>query len=485
MTPHQRSPFPSPAPLDPSPPPPPTGLFNNLSREHGFELVPFHGTLPPGLEGTLFRNGAGLLEQFGRRYDHVFESDGAISALRLSGGQAQAAVRVIRSEGLLEEQAAGRHLASFAARWPTRVRRLHGRGLKNTANTHVVPWQGGLYALMEGDRPTRIDPKSLRTQGESDLGGVVTRAFSAHPHRVAEHQALYNFGFVPGRQPHLELMTLPDHGPARRLGQVRLDHAVMLHDFIATPRHLVFFVAPIRVVLWRMLLGIRSFTDNLRWHPEDGTEIIVVPLDTPNRPTRFRVDPFSCFHFAGAFETPEHIVVDYVRYPDSGMLGALGDGLGLTWTDRSKHAHGVLHRARIDVKRQSFTSAPLWDGSCEYPRLAPHEEGTRNRQLWLQSTRYVDGALRFAVTRADLDDDRARMQHHVLDPGHLSSESVFAPDPRGEPGQGSVLTLVFDSFTQRSHVLVLDAQTLEYQARIQLAQAIPLTFHGSWLPTTG
>jgi len=461
-------------------PPPPTGLFANLAHEHGFVPVEVEGTLPDHLNGTLYRNGPGLFEQFGRRYDHLFEGDGAISAVRFEQGRAQAAVRLVQSAGLLEERAAGRHLGSFAARWPTRFRRM-SRGLrfKNTANTHVVPWQNGLYALNEGGKPTQIDPDSLHTIGESDLDGVVVTTFSAHPHRVERHRCLYNFGMAYGKQTNLTLYALPDQGPARMLGQIPLAHPVMLHDFVATEKHLVFFVSPIRIAVWRLMMALRPFPDLFRWTPADGTEVIVVPIATPDQPVRFRTDPFWQFHFAGAFEDRGEVVVDYIRYPDSSLLHAMGDGREIGWTDSKGHAHGTLHRARLDLANQRLRSEPLWDGQCEFPRIAERQDGDRHDVIWLQSSHYVDGVLRFRISRVDQD---GGVRHHDLEPGAYGSEPVPAQAPGAGANEGSVLSLVYDSYTARSHVLVLDAQTLARQARVQLAQAIPLTFHGSWQP---
>ncbi|WP_417623322.1 carotenoid oxygenase family protein [Paremcibacter congregatus] len=50
--------------------------------------------------------------------------------------------------------------------------------------------------------------------------------------------------------------------------------------------------------------------------------------------------------------------------------------------------------------------------------------------------------------------------------------------------EGSILTLVYDCHDQKSHILILDATDLVEQARIQLSQVIPLTFHGSWVGKT-
>ena len=61
------------------------GFRQSLVREHGFEPLRVTGRLPEGLVGTLVRNGPGLYERFGRRYDHPFEGDGALAAIRLDG----------------------------------------------------------------------------------------------------------------------------------------------------------------------------------------------------------------------------------------------------------------------------------------------------------------------------------------------------------------------------------------------------------------
>ena len=466
---------PTTAPLSP---PALLGLFSNLSREHGFEPVHVDGALPDGLRGTLYRNGVGIFEQFGRRYDHVFEGDGAVSAVRFADGQAFAAARVVQSAGLEEERAAGRHLNSFAASWPTRLRRMRSGKFKNTANTHVVPWQGRLYALMEGGKPTQLDPDTLQTIGETDLDGVVATTFSAHPHRVAHRRTLYNFGMSYGKQTALELYALPDDGPARAIGRVPLPHPVMLHDFAATEKHLVFFVSPLRVVIWRMMMALRPFPDNFRWTPSDGTEVIIVPIDAPDRPTRFHTDAFCTFHFAGAFEDGEEIVVDYVRYADGSLLGSLGDGTKLSWSDPKTHVHGKLHRARIDLKNRRLQSAPLWDGNCEFPRIAAQAEGGRYKHIWMQSSGYVDGLLRFRLTRLD---EIGAAHHYTFAPGEICSEPVLAQQAGGREDDGWVLTLVYDGRGKRSHVAVLNPRTLALQARVQLTQAIPLTFHGSWL----
>src|SRR5262249_806887 len=222
--------------------------------------------------------------------------------------------KLTQSEGLLAERAAGKNLFSSAAPWHRRMTSGMTGKLKNTANTNVIVWQGRVLALMEAAKPTELAARDLSTIGETDPGAVRS-AFLAHPHRVASRKAIYNFGLQYGRKTYLHMYELPDVGAARHLGAVELPGATMLHDFIATDTHLVFFISPVRVSVPRILLQIGNFADFFRWKPELGTEIICVPIDRPDEPVRIATDAFYQWHFANARDDGGTIIVDYVRYP--------------------------------------------------------------------------------------------------------------------------------------------------------------------------
>ena len=68
-------------------------MVGGPAREHGFEPLELEGTLPAELRGTLYRNGPGQFGQFGTRYSHPFEGDGAITAIRIENGRALGASR--------------------------------------------------------------------------------------------------------------------------------------------------------------------------------------------------------------------------------------------------------------------------------------------------------------------------------------------------------------------------------------------------------
>lgn len=433
----------------------------DLTREHGFEPLVVEGALPPGLRGTLYRNGPGQFGQHGQRYRHPFEGDGAITAVRIADGRALGASRITPTAGLVAERAAGKLLFGFSAAWPTRVKSALAGRHKNTANTNVISWQGRLLALMEGGKPTELDPHDLALIGETDLGAI-TSAFSAHPHRVEARKAVYNFGLSYGRVTKLHLYELPDSGAARQLGAIELAGPVMLHDFIATDSHLIFFVAPARIDLKRALLMVGGFADLVRWRPELGTEVICVPIDRPAEPVRFTVDAFYQWHFANAYRIGGELVVDYVRYPSLDTfyeIGAFARG-----QERGGLADGRYHRARIDLAARTLTSEPLSDRPCEFPTIAHGEHGFPQ-----------------AITYAAFDnlgaigaiDSRGRVTAHALPADQRATEPLLV--------DGHLLSLCHAD--DRAFVAVYDAARIPDGpvAKIWIDHHVPITFHGSFV----
>ena len=247
--------------------------------------------------------------------------------------------------------------------------------------------------------------------------------------------------------------------------------APMLHDFIATERHLVWFLAPAAVHVPRMLLGLGDFAQLFRWRPELGTEIIVMPIDAPGDVVRFTVDAFYQWHFANAFERGGEVVVDYVRYPNFDSFGALAQGGGPSGLDE-----GRLHRAVIDVGARRLRSEAVLDVGVEFPRIHPAREGQAHSVTWM-----ADAGLGGVVAHhGDGRLERWRCGAH-----EVVAEPVFVPAPDATDEQaGWVLTLVYDGRADASYLAVLDATRLEDGpvARAWFDHPVPITFHGSWLP---
>lgn len=477
------------SPTSSSPPLPPRDVnswfraFQDVQREHGFQPLKVEGTIPPDLNGTLFRNGPGLFSNFGQGYKHWFDGDGAIAAVRLAEGQAQGAHRIIQSEGLLKEREKGRALYAGYGTLPPFWRRRPMHPVKNTGNTALMHHGGRLFALWEGGLPTEVDPETLETLGEQDFEGVILQSFSAHPRHVAQRKSSYNFGIRMGRVKQLDLYALPDGGGCKPMGTLPMPKGSMIHDFAATPNYLIFFLAPVKLNIAAQVLSLGAFGNNLSWHPAQGTEILIVPIDDPQDHTHFTTDAFWSWHIANAFEREGSIIIEYVHYPDfssNAWLGSIAQG------DPCPVTLGTFNRARISAKGRRFKTGTLFEGAVEFPRIAPHLGGDLHRYTWLahQSAPLAEiGSLQDSLVR--VDGHSGEVEVHTLSGNQWVGEPVFVPRAGAtEEDDGYVLSLVYDADDDLSRLHIYPAHALGDGplAKVHFDHPIPLGFHGVYHP---
>lgn len=454
-------------------------LLRNLARAHGWETLECEGVVPDDLVGTLVRVGPGLFERFGVGVRHPFEADGVVSGVRIDDhGQASGAVRVIESEGYRAEEAAGRRLYGAAGvPWLRQVRNNFSQRSKNSANTSAWAWNGRLFALMEGGKPTELDAETLTTLGEREFDGVVTRTFSAHPHRVATLATSFNFGVRFGRTTSLDLFALPDRGPARRIASVELPWATLVHDFVATETHLVFVVCPAQLQLWRAILGIGGFSKLFEWRPTLGCELIIVPLADPERVERIACDPFWVWHFANGYRRGNELVWELCRYPDFSTLDAIaGEG--------QVSAPPRYHRAIVELGSGRVRSEALIEGGAEFPKVHPRVEGGEHRYAWIRRGMPPGEGI------ARLEVETGALRLWAPPPELGISEPIVVPRSRSSSDVGEdeadvwVLVLCHDDKRDRSCLAILDGRDPESGpvAKLWFDQTIPMTFHGTWLP---
>lgn len=457
--------------------------FTELSREHGFEPLRVEGEIPRALSGTMYRNGPGLFSIAGHRYEHWFDGDGLVTALRLEGGRADGASKLVVSRGLTEERARGRaYYGSYGTkppgRWnPWRAIRFVREGGKNPANTSMLSWNERLFALCEIGLPTEIDPETLDTIGETDLDGAVVRPFSAHPHRHASTGAHYNVGVRIGRPNALDLMLLRPDGTAGRVATIPLRAPTLVHDFVLTEKYAVVFAAPVEIGLLPVLFGRTSFAGSMRWNAAQGTEVIVIPLDAPAAPIRFEVDAFWVWHAGNAFDRGGEIVVDAVRYASFETTARWLEGV---MRGAPGEPDGYLERLVIDPARRTLRSERLRERTGEFPRVMPADDARPHRTLYLLEHDDVAAGRRGppnVLVKLEVDSGRADaycFAHH-----EWPSEGVPVP-----VGDGYVVTLVYDARTHRSAWWIFDARAIGDGpvARAQLEHHVPLGFHGAWRP---
>ncbi len=432
------------------------------------------GEIPAALRGIYMRNGANQAFPPLGAY-HVFDGDGMVHAVYLDHGKARYKNRFVRSRGLEAEEDAGRSLfgglSNFTLPEPEVMERAGM--MKNTANTNIVRHAGRYLALMEAAPPTEIT-RELETVGEYTYDGALHGSMTAHPKWDPATGELVFFGYSPF-PPYVRYHVADASGVLTRSVDIEIPRAVMMHDFVMTAKHVVFFDLPGVFDVEAMMRG----ETGIRWEPEHGARIGVLPRDGGSDDlTWFELDPFFVFHFLNGWEIDDTtVVVDGARA--SRMPVAFGDDV------LTERVFPTLHRWILDLATGVVKEEQLDDRAGDFPRINVHREGTANRYGYLATVdAWTDGPVEFtSVTK--YDHQTGSSVTHSYGDAIESGEAVFAPDPDGTAeDDGWLLNFVYDKRTATSALVINDARDLGAPpvATIEMPRRVPFGFHGTWMP---
>lgn len=450
-------------------------------RQHGFEKLRTEGTIPSDLSGTLYRVGAGTFESYGVPHDHWFDGHGVIAGIRFENGNVLGACKLVKPDLGSEKKAQKQLLGRFGRAAPKLSTRLRSTwdssALANYANTAMLSWGPRLFALYEASHPTEIHPDTLETIGATNLG-VARYSFTAHPKFVPSRNTTYAFGFRPLPIPSLDLYALPEGGNAQYLGAVTYNASAFVHDFVATDDYLVFICPPIFASPFATVIQGVSFDQALKYEPEKGCQVIVVPIDDVKKAFKVRIPGRFAVHTANGFQRDGKIIVDAMVSDNAiGMEWVRGATRG---TLPENGQDQTIHRFEIDLAKQTVGIHELCKARGEFPAIAPLARCRENQ--WVYISGFKKGAedctdLYSAVHR--IETRTAEVSSYECDPGVTTSESVFAPR-RAASGEldGYLLTLNYDSNTDQSFCAVLDPKTMTLIGKAWFDHSIPFTFHG-------
>ena len=451
-------------------------------------LAVVEGELPAGLEGTLYRNGPGRFTRGPARFDHPFDGDGHVVAVRFADGRCSVRSRFVKTHALAEEQAAGRMLyRSFGTQRPGGLLANAFRmRFRNAANTHIVFHAGKLRALWEGGAPHLLDEHSLATLGEDDLDGLlaprgVSRAlgmgqtFSAHPKHDAVTGELWNFGLRWGLRQALVIYALDAAGRARVVAEHALRELSFIHDMALTSRFVVIAAPAVRFDVARMLFGMTSPVRALHAREQEGLALWLIPR-TGGTPIVIPGPPGFAFHVAGAYDLPDgRVVCDLALMPGLPDLADVASTLG---PDADGGALGVLTRMTVDPgagRAQTQVISPI---AVEMPATAvasPHAYS----DIWAVAV--PPGRLQpYHSALVRLTPDRQQQVIRDFFPA-VPSEPLLVPRPGARSDADAWLLTFLHHPGAPAELLVLDAATLETRTRARFPIALPPGLHGSWV----
>ncbi|MFB2968150.1 carotenoid oxygenase family protein [Aerosakkonema sp. BLCC-F183] len=467
--------------------------YESLKQEFEYWIDDVEGEIPQELQGTVFRNGPGLLDRNGQRVQHPFDGDGMISAIAFQNGRAYFRNRYVRTQGFVEEEKAGKFLyrGVFGTQKPGGwLANAFDFKLKNIANTNIIYWGGKLLALWEAAEPHRLDPHTLETVGIDYLNGVLHpgEAFSAHP-RI-EKDRLINFQIKPGLSTTITIYELDGSGKLVDRHAHSVPGFAFIHDFVITPNYCIFFQNPVTYNPLPYILGWQGAGECVHFNPGHPTRIIVIPRhpvsgDSKGREKKavqiLEAESGFVFHHANAFEQENKIYIDSICYES---LPTLDPGADYRQTDFEALSPGQLWRFELNLENQTVRRQMLETRCCEFPSVHPANVGQPYRFLYLGAASAAQGnAPLQAILKIDLSSGERQLWSAA--PKGFVSEPIFVPRANATlEDDGWLLSLVYDSARHRSDAIVLDARDLNKGpvARLHLQHHVPYGLHGSFTP---
>jgi all-trans-8'-apo-beta-carotenal 15,15'-oxygenase len=348
-----------------------------ISERGGRDESPqIDGDVPREINGSLYRNGPGLFERGGVRKPHLLDGDGLVQRLSFAGGKVRYQNAFVRTAKFIEEEKAD------AFRFRTWSMRRPGGTLANLGSGHsrtqagvtVYPFNDKLYAFDELCPAYGLDPETLTTLGEEQLGDPA-REFMIKAHTKFDPLTgeWLLFGITHGPTIKLHMIVHAADGALKAHHVVASPRQIYIHDFFATRNHFVFVLHPMLFSPWRMLAGQATYIESLKWTPQDGNLIMVVSRNGDAEPLLLEAPAAFIWHALNAYEEDDGIIADFVGYdapdhfaPHDALFYRLMQGeLG------TAKAPGMLRRYRIDLRTRSLREEIVDAAAYEFPMIDP------------------------------------------------------------------------------------------------------------------
>lgn len=432
------------------------GNFGPVAGESDATELTVRGTLPKELNGQLLRDGPNPTAP-GPNH-HWFTGDGMIHALRLEDGRAVGyRNRYIRTTRV--EENLGLKAAPLSPLQPL----MQGWG-----NVHVIKHAGRILALSETGLPYELDSE-LSTVGQYDFDGKLGSNMTAHPKIDLDTGEMHFFGY-DFFDVKLRYHVADATGALVHSVDIDKPTATMMHDFGVTASRVIHMDLP---VIFDLTMVERGLSMPFRWSDEHPARLGVMPRRGVSGDVQWiDIDPCYVFHPLNAYDDGRRIVMDVLRHERVFVDSKI---------DLDEVAPELV-RWTIDPDSGRVSSDTIDTNGQEFPRVDPRVECHRHRYGYTVSTsgesvRGFDGLIKH-----DLEAGTRRL--HAMADGRAPGEGVFVPVGDGED-EGYVLSVVYNPGTDRSEVIVIDAQrfTDDPVAVVELPSRVPFGFHGSWVPS--
>ncbi|KAM1082529.1 hypothetical protein ACFX15_020644 [Malus domestica] len=449
------------------------------------------GSLPPCLDGAYIRNGPNP-QYLPRGPYHLFDGDGMLHSVRISGGRAVLCSRYVKTYKYTVERDAGHPilpnvfsgfngLTASATRGALSAARVftgqfnpaNGIGL---ANTSLAFFGDRLYALGESDLPYSLRLTSdgdIETLGRHDFDGKLSMSMTAHPKVDPETGEAFAFRYGP-IPPFLTYFRFDSNGVKQP--DVPIFSMVtpsFLHDFAITKKYAIFADIQIGMNLIDM---ITKGASPVGLDPSKVPRIGVIPRYAKDESEMrwFEVPGFNNVHAINAWDEEDAIVM------------VAPNVLSAEHTmERMELVHSLVEKVRIDLKTGIVTRQPISTRNLDFALINPAYLGKKNQYVYAavgDPMPKISGVVKLDVSNSEHKE--SIVASRMFGPGCYGGEPFFVArepeNPDADEDDGYVVSYVHDEKAGESKFLVMDAKSpqLDIVAAVRMPRRVPYGFHG-------
>jgi len=528
--------------------------------------VEVEGELPDDLVGVLYRNGPGKFGVGGERVAHTLDADGLIMKVTIpppssaNNGEPRKVTfqsRFVETIAFIEEREAQKFLyrGTFgtAPRGPDWLfGKPERRGLnedpdepslaskvaanafktdiKNNSNTQIISFGGKLLSLFEAGLPHAIDPNTLETLGEDDMGGTISNnlpvklgiqqldelakdiiggaAHTAHPNVCPRTGHLVGWSWAQLPLTKSMEVTFTEYSPENFESVATSTFEVpgcelAPHDMALTDDCILFKVNALTMEMESFITGISGPAAALKMDGRANVHLHVFPRPTSKRqfkPYEIELPPCFSIHFSHAYEDAEtgNIVTYFSGWPPSDSKDFLGAWGGFA-PDFAVIPATYLWRLEIDPVARAFVDMGVAPGSvnvcAEHPLVHPNFAMRKAKNVYASVSNAVgDSTAPLGFAKFRVEDGRNEMlaegqMNEDVDawwPGSrfFTGEPLIVPKNGGDPEveeEAYLLGMVKDAARDRSFVAVFDLERDLKDGpvcKLWLRSSVPHGLHG-------
>ncbi|MFH6565647.1 carotenoid oxygenase family protein [Pseudomonas kulmbachensis] len=471
------------------------GPYEPLYNEYVIDDLHVEGRIPLELNGVLYRTGGNQhFQPLDPSLFHWFDGDGMVHAFKLKDGKASYRNRLVETDGLKVERAAGRALYNG----------IYGHGgapqpsipegapkIKVVAGVNVIGLGKRLLALHEvGHHYWELNPITLETLGSFNFDGQTEGMLTAHPHFDATANE-WLFYALDNEKKFLECFTTDVNGTVKTKHRVVMPFTPWNHDFTFTAQHYIFFFG---LINWRPWSEDRIPKGKSSWFidPQESRNAKILFVDRHSGETTWlhpEDSEYMLGHFLNAYQEGEDVIIDASVTP---LCGELQDFKPENYypfplvEGPSAFEEPQLWRFVINRQKGVVEHQRIGDFSAEFVRPNEAIQGQKHRYGYMAAVHVPSPTTKGfnCLAKYDYRTARAQFQHVSSQYDLIPGEPVFVPHPEAKyEDHGWILSLWYDPVRNASELIILDASTFDGEplARIKLDHHVPLGFHGNWV----